>query len=180
MLAAVPVGEVLTSVPDFGGRLCEAGQRWIQDGVVFEMLHPAPGQVAGEGSTNAVSCVLRIEAGGRRMLLTADIQAPEEAALLRRNPDVLAADVLQVPHHGSRTSSTQAFLEAVGASEAVIPVGYRNRFGHPTQEVLDRLAAQGMRVWRTDRDGAINIRLGAAGVEISAWRQAHRRYWHGQ
>lgn len=180
VLAAVPVGEVLTSVPDFGGRLCAAGQRWVQDGVIFEMLHPAPGQVAGEGSTNAVSCVLRIEAGGRRILLTADIQAPEEAALLQRNPDVLAADVLQVAHHGSRTSSTQAFLEAVGASEAVIPVGYRNRFGHPTQEVLDRLAAQGMRVWRTDRDGAVDIHLGAAGVEISAWRQAHRRYWHGQ
>ena len=180
VLAALPVDAVLTSVPEFGGQRCQAGMHWAWDGVAFEVLHPLPGQVAGEGSTNAVSCVLRLEAGGRRLLLTADIQAPEEAALLGRNPAGLAADVLQVAHHGSKTSSTAAFLAAVGAREAVIPVGYRNRFGHPTDEVLGRLAAQGARIWRTDRDGAIGIRLGEAGVEVSAWRQLHRRYWHGQ
>lgn len=180
VLAALPVDGVLTSVPEFGGRRCEAGQRWRWDGVSFEVLHPLPGQVAGEGSTNAVSCVMRVEAGGRRLLLTADIQAPDEALLLKRNAAGLAADVLQVAHHGSKTSSSEAFLAAVSPREAVIPVGYRNRFGHPTDEVLARLAAQGARVWRTDRDGAIDIRLGEAGVGIAAWRQTHLRYWYGQ
>ncbi len=180
VLAALPVGGVLTSVPEFGGRLCEAGLRWEWDGVAFEVLHPLHGEVAGEGSTNAVSCVLRVEAAGRRLLLTADIQAQEEAALLARHAEGLAADILQVAHHGSKTSSTEAFLIAVGAREAVIPAGYRNRFGHPTEEVLDRLARQGARVWRTDRDGAIEVRLGAGGIGVSAWRQVHRRYWYGQ
>jgi competence protein ComEC len=89
----------------------------------------------------------------------------------------LKADVLLVPHHGSRTSSTREFIDAVGAREAIIPVGYRNRFGHPKDEVVDRYEAAGTRLWRTDRDGAVTVRLASNGVGVTAWRDQQKRYW---
>ena len=77
-----------------------------------------------------MSCVLRVvSAGGVALLLTGDLEAPEEAALLARvGPERVRADVLQVPHHGSRTSSTEAFLRAVAPEMALVQAGYRNRY----------------------------------------------------
>ncbi|MBS1138742.1 MAG: ComEC/Rec2-related protein:DNA internalization-related competence protein ComEC/Rec2 [Proteobacteria bacterium] len=178
--AALSVGEVRSSVAGLEGARCVAGQRWVWDGVAFEVLHPAAEAYSGDMKSNHLSCVLRVEAGGRRMLLTSDIEAPDEAELLKRYPDTLQADVLLMPHHGSKTSSTPAFLQAVGASEAVIPVGYRSRFGHPKAEVVARHEAIGSRIWRTDRDGAVQVFLGERGVAMAAWRQERRRYWFGQ
>jgi competence protein ComEC len=114
------------------------------------------------------------------MLLTSDIEARDELALLQRDPAALKADVLLVPHHGSRTSSTPEFIAAVGAPDAMIPVGYRNRFGHPKADVVARYEATGTRVWRTDRDGALRVALGGQGVTLNAWRNERRRYWHGR
>jgi competence protein ComEC len=89
--------------------------------------------------------------------------------------------VLLVPHHGSKTSSTPEFMAAVGAAEVLIPVGYRNRFGHPKPEVLERYTAKGSRIWRTDRDGALRLMLGTdRSVTPLAWRAQHKRYWHGR
>lgn len=178
--AALTVDEVVSSVAGSGGQPCIAGQRWVWDGVAFTVLHPEAEAYAVPGKSNHLSCVLRVEAGVRRVLLTSDIEAPDEAALLRRYPDDLAADVLLMPHHGSKTSSTPAFLAAVGAARAIIPVGYRNRFGHPKPEVLARYEALGTEIWRTDRDGAVNLRLSGQGVELAGWRHEHRRYWHGR
>lgn len=180
VLAALDVDEVRSSLPENGGVRCLAGQRWVWDGVTFEVLHPVAENYASDGKSNHVSCVLRIEAGDRRVLLTSDIEAPDEAALLARAPEKLAADVLLVPHHGSKTSSTAAFIAAVDARDVVIPVGYRSRFGHPKAEVLARYAAAGSSVWRTDRDGAVQVLLKPSAVELSAWRDEHRRYWHGR
>ncbi len=180
VLANLSVGKVLSSMTGIGAEPCVAGEKWSWDGVEFEMLHPDIQSAAVNAKTNHLSCVLRVNAGGKRMLLTSDIEAPDEAALLRRYPGQLQADVLLVPHHGSKTSSTPAFLRAVGASEAVIPVGYRNHFGHPKAEVLERYEAMGSRLWRTDRDGAVRISLRPDTLLISAWRQEHARYWHGQ
>jgi len=123
---------------------------------------------------------LRVSTGGRRLLLTSDIEAADEAALLARHPGDLAADVLLVPHHGSKTSSTPPFLQAVGAAEVIVPAGYRNRFGHPRPEVVARYAATGARLWRTDRDGAVRIDMSPASLSLSAWRTEHRRYWYGR
>jgi competence protein ComEC len=97
--------------------------------------------------------------------------------LLARGAARLAAEVLLVPHHGSRTSSSPEFVAAVGAMDAIFPVGYRNRFGHPKSEVVERY--EGARLWRSDRDGAVSVRLGAGGVTIDTERAARRRYWHG-
>ncbi|MGE5471491.1 MAG: DNA internalization-related competence protein ComEC/Rec2 [Bacteroidota bacterium] len=178
--AALPVGEIRSSLSGIGGERCLAGQRWNWDGVDFEMLHPSPDDYARDGKSNHLSCVLRIAAGGRHLLLTSDIEAADEAALLGRDAGRLAADVLLVPHHGSKTSSTPAFVSAVGAQAAIIPVGYRNRFGHPKAAVLARYEESGIPLWRTDRDGAVLLTLGEAGVGISGWRKEHRRYWHGR
>lgn len=175
--AALPVAEVRSSVAELGGEPCLAGQSWEWDGVRFAVLHPGPAEYAAGGGSNHLSCVLRVEAAGRAMLLTSDIEAADEAALLARSPAELAAEVMLVPHHGSRTSSTPAFVAAVGAADAIVPVGYRNRFGHPKAEVLARYPA---RLWRTDRDGAVNVKLRRDGISISAWRAERPRYWQGQ
>jgi competence protein ComEC len=147
--------------------------------VNFLMLHPAPEPSTGNRriKTNNLSCVLRIEAGGQSMLLTSDIEAIDEAAILARNAAALKSDVLMVPHHGSRTSSTEAFIAAVGATKVVYPVGYRNHFGHPRADVVARYGDTPS--WRTDRDGALTVRLGD-GVSVDAYRDTRRRYWFGR
>jgi competence protein ComEC len=157
-----------------GAQPCAAGAGWEWDGVRFAILHPQ-GAGAQARKSNDLSCVLKVSAGGRSMLLTGDIEKPAEAEMLARDAGILKSDVLLVPHHGSRTSSTEAFLAAVEASAAVIPVGYRNRFGHPSPEVLARLDA---RVFRTDRDGAVRVVLAPDRLEIEGERQRRRRYWH--
>jgi competence protein ComEC len=87
--------------------------------------------------------------------------------------------VLLVPHHGSGTSSTEALVARLRPREAIVPVGYRNRFGHPLPEVVARYELAGARLWRTDRDGALQVRLGQE-VSITAWRTLRPRYWHLQ
>jgi competence protein ComEC len=163
---------LLGAVP--GPRRCAAGTRWEWDGVQFSVLHPRDDAVPAKRS-NDLSCVLKVSAGGRSMLLTGDIEKPAELELLRRDSAVLASDVLLVPHHGSRTSSSAEFLAAVDARAMVIAVGYRNRFGHPNAGVLERLGAP---VFRTDRDGAITVALAGGTVEIAGERRRRRRYWH--
>ena len=179
VLSAMPVSQVLSSMPEIPGAPCEAGKSWAWDGVNFLMLHPAaePSARNRRIKTNNLSCVLRIEAGGQSMLLTSDIEAIDEAAILARNAAALKSDVLMVPHHGSRTSSTAAFIAAVGATKVIYPVGYRNHFGHPRADVVARYGDTPS--WRTDRDGALTVQLGD-GVSVDAYRDTRRRYWFGR
>ena len=173
---ALPVERLLTSALGNGGEPCVADQSWEWDGVRFSVLHPlAVDYDSLAKKPNNLSCVLRIEAAGRVALLTADIEAKDEAALLARDPVAVRSDVIVVPHHGGRGSSTPAFVATVGASDAVFSAGYRNSFGHPRSDILERYAAS--RRWRTDRDGAIRVKLAASPV-VSAWRNERRRYWH--
>lgn len=158
---------------------CVAGERWTWDGVTFEFLHPAPAAYADAGrKSNDLSCVLRVMSEGGSALLTGDIEAASEAEILGRDV-TLAADVLVVPHHGSRTSSTAAFIDAVSPRFAVIAAGYRNRFGHPRREILARYAQAGATRPRTDIEGAITLTL-VPGRPIDAIgeRERHRRYWY--
>jgi len=87
-------------------------------------------------------------------------------------------DQLIAPHQGSRTSSIHEFLSAVNPQIVVFPVGYRNRFGHPSAEVLGRYSLMGIRILRTDRDGAVTVGLSRQGVAMNGERQQRRRYWH--
>jgi competence protein ComEC len=175
-LSSLPAGHPLLGLVP-GARRCAAGERWSWDDVRFELLHPESAQARAKKS-NDLSCVLKVSAGGRSMLLTGDIELPAEAELVIRGAAALAADVLLVPHHGSRTSSSAEFLAAVGPAAAVVPVGYRNRFGHPDAEVLGRYSSMNIRIFRTDRDGAVTVGLSGEGVAMKGERQRRRRYWH--
>ena len=157
---------------------CSAGQRWTWDGVRFTMLHPSADSYAiANLKTNARSCVLRIETGKRALLLAGDIEAAQEAALLARAPDALRADLLLAPHHGSGTSSTPAFLQAVRPAVAVFQVGWRNRYHHPKPDVFARYGAMGIERLRTDTAGALTFDIDD-GLTQSAYREAHARYWY--
>jgi competence protein ComEC len=132
--------------------LCGAPRR--AGGVTIEVLAPCPG-VVPDASANDSSLVLRLTYGARSALLVGDAEHEEERALLLGPPASLRADLLKVGHHGSRTSSSPAFLAAVRPALAAISAGVRNRFGHPHPHTLAALAAQAIPVARTDRGGEI-------------------------
>ncbi len=128
-----------------------------EDGVVIEVLNPAPGEFPGEAAAfNDHSLVLRLTYGGDSFLLAGDIGQEAEAAILRSVPDVRAR-VLKSPHHGSDTSSSAEFLAKVAPEYAVVTAGEGNRYGFPRPQVLERYAAAGIRVLRTDLDGAVEF-----------------------
>ena len=154
---------------------CYAGQRWTWDGVEFAVLYPPVDRHDDpRAGPNARSCVLRVQTAYGAVLLTSDIEARDELALLTSGQP-LAARVALVPHHGSRTSSTARFVAAVGAEHAVFTVGYGNRFGHPKADIVARYA--GARRWRTDLDGAVLLELGPRGLTVAGQRERERRYW---
>lgn len=157
---------------------CEAGQHWERDGVRFSVLYPPVGLVST--SPNNQSCVLLVSAGQQQLLLTGDIEASAERWLLANVPDQLAASVLQAPHHGSRSSSTSAFIQAVSPAVVVIPAGHHNRFDHPHTEVVLRYQQAGARLYRTGSQGGLQFRLGGELTQpllLSAHRRDARRYW---
>lgn len=171
--AALPIARMLTSITDLGGESCIAGQSWDWDGVHFSVLHPLVTDYGlAKKKTNNMSCVLRIDAASGSLLLSGDIEAVDEKAMIGRHKE-LSSTVLVVPHHGGKGSSSPEFVEAVAAREAIFSAGYRNSFKHPRPEILERYAAS--RQWRTDRDGMIRIDPG--GASPAAFRQSEPRYW---
>ncbi|MDP3761030.1 MAG: DNA internalization-related competence protein ComEC/Rec2 [Ramlibacter sp.] len=166
---------------------CLAGQRWEWDGVTFDIMHPAAPDYADRRKPNALSCVLRISNGTRAALLAGDIEQAQEAALAAqvqtftatgvRPPPLLRADVLLVPHHGSKTSSSEVFLAAVSPSLALVQVGYRNRFGHPAAPVMERYRQRGVTVVESPRCGAALWRSADPGP-VACQRDQAPRYWH--
>lgn len=188
ILEALPVARIMSSLPADSpinrhstatATRCSAGAHWQWDGVRFDVLWPRATEYAREGvKTNDLSCVLRIAADGASLLLTGDIEARDERTLVESGVP-LAANILVVPHHGSRTSSTPAFIEAVAPSIAVITNGYRNRFGHPRPDVVARYRGAGAAILRSDADGAVEFES-SDGATLP-WRSARvvmRRYWH--
>jgi competence protein ComEC len=161
-----------------GLQLCAAGQRWVWDGVEFEFLHPQAHMLAQLRTSNARSCVLRVRSSGAQpatALLTGDLDAAQEQALLQR--EQLQADWLLVPHHGSKSSSSLAFVQAVQPRLAVVQAGYRNRFGHPAPEVQARYLQQGAQLVKTTDCGAATWRSAQPG-QVHCLREQDRRYWH--
>jgi competence protein ComEC len=154
-------------------RRCAAGQSWQWDGVSFEFLNPLPDERA---KRNDLSCVLRIATAGGAILLTGDIERGAEQRLLERGSS-LKSEILLVPHHGSRTSSTPQFIAAVAPRLAVVAAGYRNRFGHPKDEVLERYRQAGARIARTDLEGSIAVRLSGETLGVEGERARRGRYW---
>lgn len=155
---------------------CEAGQRWVWDGVTFEVLHPLAGDYAATAKSNAMSCVLRIANGRHSALLAGDIEAAQESRLVASDPAALKADLLLVPHHGSKTSSSALFLDTVQPRLALVQAAYRSRFGHPAPPVVARYEARGIRLVRSDRCGAATWRS-TAPADVACQRQAQAHYW---
>ncbi|GAA4012265.1 DNA internalization-related competence protein ComEC/Rec2 [Actimicrobium antarcticum] len=185
---ALPVDWVTTSLPLENRivqaakvhRRCIAGQRWNWDGVEFAMLHPtAVSYTSDKWKPNARSCTLRISVGAQSILLPGDIEATSEIELVNSIPAQLRSTVLLAPHHGSGTSSTPGFLDAVAPSLALFQVGYRNRYRHPKPEVFARYGQQGIERIRTDVAGAITLQFGDQ-LTWSTYRQDHARYWYGR
>jgi competence protein ComEC len=168
---------------------CEAGQSWTWDGVRFDVLHPLPGDYDRKLRSNAMSCVIRVESAPmdgktngktRSALLTGDIEKAEEASLVAQHGATLKTDVLIVPHHGSKTSSTVAFLDAVQPDVAVFQAGYRNRFGHPANEVLSRYRERHIIEIDSPSCGAWSWQGQSDAASAVCQRQVNRRYWHHQ
>jgi competence protein ComEC len=157
------------------GMPCRAGDRWLWDGVQFEFLHPDE----SHWPINEGSCVLRVRAGTHSMLLTGDIEAAAEAHLLQTSSEKLVADVIVVPHHGSRSSSTADFVAAVSPRYALVPAGWANRWGFPKTEVRERYEAAGAQVEVTGTHGALQLHVSPErGVErLTRWREQSRRLW---
>ncbi len=148
-----------------------AGRRFEMDGVVLEILYPMDRRLDVNESANDVSVVLRLEYGVFSALLLGDAPAAVEEYLVRRHGRGLEAELVKVGHHGSATSTTAALLDAATPRLALIPVGRRNRYGHPHDAVLARLAARSVRVLRTDRDGSIVVRgTDEGGLEVETAR----------
>jgi len=182
VMAMQPQADVLTSMPAehplqqrHTMQRCERGQSWMWDGVRFEVLHPTSADYDRKLKPNALSCVLRVSASQASALLAGDIEAAQEQALVQSGQS-LQADWLLVPHHGSATSSTQAFLEAVQPSVAIVQAGYRNRFGHPRPDVLGRYSELGVQVVQTPRCGASQWRSYHPNL-VHCERNEQKRYW---
>jgi competence protein ComEC len=175
IVAAFPGVDVLKGpdVTALPGRVCGSGDAWEWDGVRFSVLHPAA-DFGARG--NESSCVLKVDAGGSALLVTGDIERRGEAALLAHSP-ALAADVIVVPHHGSATSSSPSFVEAVGARDAIVSAGYANRWGFPRPEVRERWRDSGANVIATGGAGAVSVVLAPDGVAVAAERDLRHRYW---
>jgi competence protein ComEC len=160
---------------------CASGQGWHWDGVDFRVLHPASAAYEERGGRkeNDRSCVLRVASAGATALLTGDVEARGEGEMRVRDASALRADLLIVPHHGSKTSSTPGFLDAVGMRIGVLSVGHRNRFRHPNEAVIARYLERNVELRRTDVEGALRVVLPAsseAPIAITG-QDAACRYW---
>ena len=179
VLAAFPHTPVLTSVPDkinhYPVAECMAGQSWHWDGVDFRILHPAK---TDRFTGNNRSCVLQASVGGYAILLSGDIEKQVENQLVKKYGGDLASQILVVPHHGSKSSSTPGFINTVAPEMVLFPVGYRNRFKFPNQDIIERYEERGISMYDTARHGAVIIKINEAGAAVSSHRKSARHFWH--
>jgi len=179
VIAGTKVGEVVVGeeLADLNRsqKRCAAGDRWRWDGIEFSILHP---RQHAPWERNNSSCVLQVEAGRFRLLLTGDIESPAEKLLVHRQT-VGASDVVLVPHHGSLTSSGAAFVDTTGPGLAIVSAGFQNRWSFPRPEVVDRWQASGADVLNTATMGAISQRVcrDKPPEPVRMQRLAAQKYW---
>ncbi|MDI9780136.1 DNA internalization-related competence protein ComEC/Rec2 [Pseudomonas putida] len=171
ILRSLPVERAIggEALADVQLQPCASGEQWIWDGVHFSLWRWADGQ-----SSNDRSCVLMVEAQGERMLLAGDMEAGAEREWLA-DTAAPGIDWLQAPHHGSRTSSSEAFIRATAPRGVLISRGRNNSFGHPHAQVVERYRRHGVVVHDTAVDGALRLVLGGQGEVEGVRRQ--RRFW---
>ena len=168
----VIAGEALSGAPA-NVEPCVAGQRWILDALHLTVVHPGSDS-AWHG--NNASCVLLAAIGDQKVLLTGDIEAGVESFLVEHLP---LANTVIVPHHGSNTSSSERFVNALRPQTAIVSTGYRNRWGFPKPGVVDRWRSVGSEVVNTAADGAVSQRIcrGIPPAPLRRNRRDNRRFW---
>lgn len=179
LLSEVEVVQVMAGEPlDFiAVESCRMTMDWEWDGVYFQILHPQADDHFA--SSNNASCVLKITSAGGTILMSGDVERDAERLLVQRHGDALKSDILVVPHHGSKTSSTQAFVEHADPAYALFPTGYRNRFGFPHQAVVERWRQAGAKQINTTETGAVQFQLeaGQSVHEPMLHRKNHQHFW---
>ncbi len=175
----MPVKAAWSSVPDLvqDAKLCHAGQIWRDGAVKYQFLHPGEAHVDDDETDNNRSCVLRISGPFGAILLPGDIEKEAEQELVAEYGDQLQSDILVAPHHGSRTSSSAAFIDTVKPSLVIYSAGLNNRFHHPHPGVVNRYKARGIESFNTARSGAVSVALTKTGVKIDQHRIDHRHFW---
>ena len=152
---------------------CYEGTKWKWDGISFSIIHPAI--EAKYKNRNDYSCVLLIEAEDNSVLLAGDITAKIERKLALNKQ----VEILQVPHHGSKSSSSVKFISSIAPQNAVFSAGYRNPFRHPAREIVARYEEQGSANWITWREGRLSFQISRDGLKhLDSYRKTHKRYWH--
>ncbi len=178
LLAGIRTNSVYSSVPQLfphnAAVACVAGQQWQWDQVNFMILSPSQQKFA---SDNDNSCVLKVESAKGSVLLTGDIEAEAEQALVAAGAK-LKTDVLIAAHHGSKTSSTVEFLEQVKPKLILIPAGYKNRYRFPHPSVIRRYQTQRIDWLMTGTAGAIKVKFKNSGLKTFSYRESHAKYWH--
>jgi len=182
LLTHLPARQILTSVPaklsEHGGLRCEAGMQWTWDDVHIEILHPRRQDYDEPLKENDLSCVLQVRTHSRTFLLTGDIEAEAETRLVARFGKDLHSDILIVPHHGSKTSSTPRFIDNVHPQIALVPVGLYNRYRFPHDRIVQRYDDAGAKLYTTARHGAL-IYDSESG-RLQTWRAQQRRFWNNR
>ncbi|RKZ99706.1 MAG: DNA internalization-related competence protein ComEC/Rec2 [Gammaproteobacteria bacterium] len=176
----IPVTQILSSTPQLlpNAKHCHAGQSWQWDGVTFTMLHP---EINDHGSENNLSCVLKISTAIGSVLLSGDIESEAEQLLMNRSGKNLKSTLLVVPHHGSKTSSSRAFINATLAELVLFPVGYRNRYHFPASTVIERYQKYNSTLFTTAEHGAIEFKFNLHAISSPiTWRQHAQRIWTHQ
>jgi len=179
ILSAFPVTQFYSGVPnqflDYSVTQCQQGITWNWDSVDFEFISPRRDSIF-EG--NNVSCVLKVSSANGSLLLPADIEKDVERSLLRYSAEKLVADVLIAPHHGSKTSSTEGFIAKVKPRYVLYPVGYRNKFGFPKDEVVSRYVEHGAVGFNTASHGAVSITFLKSNVlTLERFRSQNSMFW---
>ena len=172
------VTELVTGYSEQGSKPCRAGDHWRWDGVFFEILNPSDNDV--NNKRNNASCVLRVSAGSESVLLSADIEKKAERRLVEKYDEQLKSTYLVAPHHGSKTSSSSVFLDAVDPEYILIPAGFKNKYRMPHLSVLQRYQERNIVIIETFRSGAISVRFGqkSSNKIPEQYRTDSQKYWN--
>lgn len=174
----VEIDSIMSSYGLLDSERCLSGQQWLWDGVMFEIL--SPNESTKYKKRNNSSCVLRISCGEQSLLLSADIEKKTEMYLVKHQFDKLKSTYLVAPHHGSKTSSSQDFLNVVNPEYIFVPVGFRNRYKMPHSSVLQRYNERDVPVYETYKTGAISVKFGQKNISQLPilYRNESRKYWN--
>lgn len=161
--------------PEHGAHACLAGHSFVLDNVTFSFLHPG---LDDQGSDNNLSCVVLVHYGETRLLLTGDIEAESEQLLVERIGDVFPVTVMVAPHHGSRSSSTPAFVSLLPPENVIYAAGERNAFDFPHPDVVARYDRAGAKAFTTGEAGAVSMRFNRSGLSapVDQYWNNRRRY----